>query len=150
MVKKISQQVQNDISSLLLQGKSTAEVARRFGVGKSTVHRIGQSKKIDLKAKSGRKKILTERQEKFCAKKIISGEAKSVVQITKILETDHQTKVSRKTVARALNKAGEKKKKPGLSQKNIVARLEFAKKSQDWTENDWNRVIFSDESKINR
>ena len=154
MVKKISQRVQNDISSLLFQGKSTAEVARRFGVGKSTVHRIGQSKKIVLKAKSGRKKILTERQEKFCAKKIISGEAKSVVQITKILETDHKTKVSRKTVARALNKAGlkagEKKKKPGLSQKNIKARLEFAKNYQDWTENDWNRVIFSDESKINR
>ncbi len=70
------------------------------------------------------------------------------------METDNQTKVSRKTAARALNKAGlkagEKKKKPGLSQKNIKARLEFAKKYQDWTVNDWNRVIFSDESKINR
>ena len=154
MVKKLSLRIQNDISAQLLQGKSTGEVAKLFGIGKSTVHRFSQAKKIDLKSKSGRKKKLSKRDEKLCARQIISGDSKSVVQLTKTLKTHHNINVSRKTVARALNnvglQAGEKKKKPGLSQKNVKARLEFAKKHLDWTVNDWNRVIFSDESKINR
>ena len=154
MVNKLSLRIQNDISAQLLQGKSTGEVAKLFGIGKSTVHRFSQAKKIDLKSKSGRKKKLSKRDEKLCARQIISGDSKSVVQLTKTLKTHHNINVSRKTVARALNnvglQAGEKKKKPGLSQKNVKARLEFAKKHLDWTVNDWNRVIFSDESKINR
>ncbi len=46
-------------------------------------------------------------------------------------------------------KAGEKKKKPLLSQKNFKFRMEFARKHKDWTQDDWNGVIFSDETKIN-
>ncbi len=37
-----------------------------------------------------------------------------------------------------------------MSCKNIKSRLEFAKKHQEWTADDWKRVIFSDETKINR
>lgn len=47
-------------------------------------------------------------------------------------------------------KSAEKKKKPLLSTKNIKERLEFAKSHLDWTADDWERVIFSDETKINR
>jgi hypothetical protein len=37
-----------------------------------------------------------------------------------------------------------------LKPKHIRKRLEFAQKFQHWTEADWGRVIFSDETKINR
>ena len=37
-----------------------------------------------------------------------------------------------------------------LSAKNIKSRLVFAKIQKDWTVEDWNRVIWSDETKINR
>lgn len=47
-------------------------------------------------------------------------------------------------------KAAEKKKKPLLSKKNIKMRLTFAKKYLKWTVSDWERVIWSDETKINR
>ncbi len=43
-----------------------------------------------------------------------------------------------------------KKKKPDLSLKNIKARLHFAMSHQDWTLDDWKRVIWSDETKVNR
>ena len=36
-----------------------------------------------------------------------------------------------------------------MSKKNIAARLAFAKKYKNWTKDDWERVIFSDESKVN-
>jgi hypothetical protein len=62
--------------------------------------------------------------------------------------------VSDRTVRRALQEAGlgaqEKMEKPRLSPKNIKARLEFAKRHQCWTIDDWKRVIWSDETKINR
>ncbi len=154
MGKKISEQVKNNILSQLLHGKSSRIVAKSCRVGKTVVQNIAKSNEVQLMGKKGRPKILTQRDEKMCMKKITSGEAKSAVHLTKILNNDRNFAISRKTVARALNKqglkAGEKKKKPDLSQKNIKARLEFANKHSDWTEDDWNRVIFSDESKINR
>jgi hypothetical protein len=62
--------------------------------------------------------------------------------------------VSRKTVARELNKAGmkagTKKKKPAISEKNRKERLAFAKSHKNWSVEDWKTVIFSDETKINR
>lgn len=94
------------------------------------------------------------RDEKFCVKQIVSGASKSVTELTKTLQENQNINIDRRTVARALNnrglRAGEKKKKPGLSRKNIKARLEWAKTRKHWTVEDWNRVIFSDETKINR
>ena len=40
-------------------------------------------------------------------------------------------------------------KKPLLSAKNRRRRIEFAKKYSNWTSEDWNKVLFSDETKIN-
>ena len=37
-----------------------------------------------------------------------------------------------------------------LTVKNVCCMLEFAQCHQDWNIPDWSRVIFSDESKINR
>jgi transposase len=58
------------------------------------------------------------------------------------------------TVANALKKEGfasaSKMKKPLLSKKHRQARLEFAQRHQHWTDDDWNKVVWSDESKINR
>jgi len=38
--------------------------------------------------------------------------------------------------------------KPFLSRKNIRDRLIFCKRYRDWTAEDWDKVIFSDESPI--
>ena len=47
-------------------------------------------------------------------------------------------------------KAVVKKKKPLLSVNCRKRRLAFALKYQHWTMEDWKRVIWSDETKINR
>ena len=58
------------------------------------------------------------------------------------------------TVRRALCRGGlqsqVKQKKPRLSIKNVKAHLDFARAHLDWTIDDWSRIIFSNESKINR
>ena len=62
--------------------------------------------------------------------------------------------MSPKTVRRTLKRAGlkalVKQKKPKLINRHVKARYEFAVKYKNWTFDDWTRVIFSDETKINR
>jgi DDE superfamily endonuclease/Transposase len=71
-----------------------------------------------------------------------------------MLKEELDIEASPMTVRRAFKEAGlgsiEKKPKPMLSAKNIKARLEFANLHKDWTVDDWKRVIWSDETKINR
>ena len=43
-----------------------------------------------------------------------------------------------------------KKSKPALSNKNIKLRKQFVETYKEWTTEDWERVIWSDETKINR
>jgi transposase len=61
--------------------------------------------------------------------------------------------VSINTMRHALHEVGlgslKKRKTPLLTAKNVHCMLEFAQ-SQDWTIHDWQRVIFSDDTKINQ
>ena len=149
-MKKLSKTIQNNVASQLNQGKSIRQVAKSLGIGKSSVQRISKNLQTEKKSKPGRPKKMTNREETFCVKQIVSGEAKTVKSLTKELKEQFGKEIGRNVVSRALIKAGlksgEKKKKPALSSKNMKARFEFAKKHQDWTVDDWNRVIFSDES----
>ncbi|KAG1438246.1 hypothetical protein G6F55_013975 [Rhizopus delemar] len=78
----------------------------------------------------------------------------SATKVAKELEKDTGRKVSAETVCRTLRKTGlgaiEKPKKPLLSAKNIRKRLSWCMAHKDWTIDDWKRVIWSDETKINR
>jgi len=47
-------------------------------------------------------------------------------------------------------KAVAKKKRPFLSKKHKKQRMDFALTHQDWTVEDWKKVVWSDETKINR
>ncbi|KAG0972709.1 hypothetical protein G6F28_013873 [Rhizopus arrhizus] len=54
-------------------------------------------------------------------------------------------------VAKELEKdTGRKPKKPLLSAKDIRKRLSWCMAHKDWTVDDWKRVVWSDETKINR
>jgi hypothetical protein len=47
-------------------------------------------------------------------------------------------------------KAVVKKKRPALKKHHRKARLDFALTHKDWTVEDWKKVVWSDETKINR
>lgn len=61
--------------------------------------------------------------------------------------------ISVRTVQRRLTEAGlhgrVAAKKPFISKKNITKRLEFARRHLNWTEEDWAKVLWTDESKFN-
>ncbi|CAD6197692.1 unnamed protein product [Caenorhabditis auriculariae] len=56
------------------------------------------------------------------------------------------------TVKRRLNAAGimgrRPVKKPLISEKNRAARVKWAKEHHNWTRQDWNKILWSDESKF--
>ncbi|GBB94205.1 hypothetical protein RclHR1_02310011 [Rhizophagus clarus] len=72
--------------------------------------------------------------------------------IQKKLKSDDQIDVSVCTVKRTLHRNGLsskiKQKKPYLKKKHREQRLKFAKKYRNWSFEDWNKVIWSDESKF--
>lgn len=82
------------------------------------------------------------------------GVLKTATDTTKETNTLLQEPVSRITVARRLVEAHmkfkRKRKQPFLKPVHKTARIRFANKYDQWTDLDWKRVIFTDESKINK
>ena len=78
----------------------------------------------------------------------------TATQVAKELSNSHQVSVSSETVRRTLRKQGMKAttkiKKAKLEPHHAKARLQWAEVHQYWTIEDWKRVIWSDETKINR
>jgi hypothetical protein len=105
-------------------------------------------------SKGGRPQALSEADKRYCTRQVTKGRLDNAVKVKKALQKDLGIIVSPDTVRRALRGAGhgaiEKPKKPLLSVKNVRKRLEWCKSFLDWTIDDWKRVVWSDETKINR
>src|SRR6478735_1528816 len=154
-MKLVSRDTVVQAISLLQQGKSIREVERVTGLSKSAVGRLQKPHFFGLgKPKGGRPKLLSAADEGYCVRQVTKNRISSATKVAKELEKDTGRKVSVDTVCRALHKAGlsaiEKPKKPLLSAKNIRKRLSWCMAHKDWTIDDWKRVIWSDETKINR
>jgi transposase len=154
-MRPIPSSTKQSILSLLQQGESTRFIAERCGVSKTKVQELRQEHLRELPVpKRGRPQKLSSQNKRLCVRAITSGKLKTAVNVAKMLREDMKINVNRMTVTRALKEAGldsaEMEAKPMLSAKNIKARLAFARKHRDWTIEDWKRVIWSDETKINR
>ena len=107
-----------------------------------------------VKSAGGRPKKLTNADKRAVVHQINSGKAENAVEVAKIINTTLSHTVSPQTIRNVLKehqmKAVVKKKKPLLSVRHKKERLNFALKYREWTEEDWKRVIVSDETKINR
>jgi transposase len=154
-MKPISKQTTKDIVFLLRQGLSARQIAQRVGVHYATVSRVRNKELSGTDVfKGGRPLLLSIRQKRLVVRKITAGECDNAAQAQRMLLEEEGIKASVKTVRNALQEAGMramvKKKKPLLRTRHIRARLEFARKYQDWTVDDWKRVVWSDETKVNR
>src|SRR5581483_3560 len=152
---KVTVEIRNNIVSMLSNGQSIREVSNKVGVGKSTVQEIRAKYVPDIPELSpGRPRKLSVQDKRHCVRSVTSGRIPTATAATKRLKDELKVSVNANTVRRALKEAGLKAnknlKKPDLSAENIKKRLQFAKDHKDWTETDWERVIWSDETRINR
>ncbi len=154
-MRSISLDVKQNILSMLGHGFTTRQVAVQCRVSQSTVQRLRVKHHPRAEtSRGGRPKKLTLQDKRSCVRAVTSGRLATASAASKRLREETGIEVSDATVRRALQEAGlkasEKKKKPKLSANNIKARLEFARSHRHWTVEDWKRVIWSDETKINR
>lgn len=154
-MKPISEETRSSIISLLDAGLSSRQIAAQLGVNRATVDRVRANARPDMqKNQGGRPSKFTPFDKRRLVRMITSGKADNAVHVAQELKDSIGVEVSAQTVRRVLKEAGlkaaAKKKKPRLLPRHIRQRLDFALRHQHWTVDDWKRVIWSDETKINR
>jgi hypothetical protein len=86
-------------------------------------------------------------------REFIVGQLETAHKVGNYLREEPHVGMSDSTVRRVLRKAGlkckVKQKKPKLTLLQIKGRLKFARCHCHWTDDDWDRVVFFDETKIN-
>lgn len=128
------------------------QIAKCIGVHFSTVsriirrHRATGSWKADRKGKCGRNRITTKREDR----KLVRESLKNPRLDAPTLKSNLCIKASVDTVKRRLREAGrvarKPKIKPLLTKTMKKKRLAWAKNHRYWLEEDWKKVIFTDES----
>ena len=138
----------------LKEGLSCRDVAKRVtSVSHMTVSRILNTETGLPRARAGRPHKLSDHAKRKVID-ISSGKIENaVIAAHELSEVTRQT-VHPENVRRILRKAGlksiKKKKKTFLSKKHRKKQLDFAQKYANWTVEDFKRVIWSGERKINR
>ena len=152
----LSVEKRSRICTLFEEGYPSRYIASKENISQSTVIRIKQRKDkngtFKNQPKPGRPRHLTGRNERNVLWLISSGKCTNAVSIQKKLKVEEQIEVSESTVKRTLRRNGLnsriKRKKTYLRKMHRIARMKFAKKYRSWTAEDWNKVIWSDESKF--
>ena len=133
-------------------GLSHQDIADKCSRSQSAVTRIMQRYDIKtftgVKPPPGPQKAIEEQELRTIVQEVKKNRWSSLSDVINILPN----KISTCTLQRWLSIVGIQKhialKKPWLSPEHMNTRLEWAMVYKDWTVEDWNKVIFSDESKV--
>lgn len=148
----LSSEKKGQIIGLLQAGITGAAVGTQCNTSKSAVSRLkrkyDETGSTDRLAGSGRPRKTTARQDRA-----IVREARIHHEITggEVKENLSLNDVSERTVRRRISECSDlksywKTKKPFISEKNRKLRVRWAKDHVEWTEEQWGKVLFSDES----
>ena len=103
--------------------------------------------------RSGTPRKTTPREEKLIRRKSVGNPNKETVQICNEMAKEYGLKVSVDTIRRRLDEVRLFTCVPAcksfIRTKNRKIRLKFARDHQSWTTREWNKVLWSDESKFN-
>lgn len=129
---------------------SFGKIAKHVRCSKSTAiywaQKYHNNKDLSTEERSGRPRITTAKQDERITEMAKKEHNITATQIQKNME-EWDLEISVETVKRRLREAGGKYTneipKPLLKERHRKARLEWAKKHQNF---DWSRVIFTDES----
>lgn len=152
-MKKTDNSTKEQILNLLRARGSISHVAQEAGVSLMTVLRLKRSCLPTLPDRaSGRPRVLSVRTLHDINRSVLSGSCKTGKDVYRDLQRQG-VQITYQSTLNSLRKIGirprKKSKKPFLSNKHKKARFQWAKAHQHWTVDDWKRVIFSDETKIN-
>lgn len=136
-------------------GISETKIAECLNRAPSTIHKVivayrdfGQEKPSP---RPGRPKIITPRDSRAVKKVLQKNRRTNIKEIRENLISSTSTIVSENTLRRHLHEIGfygrVGVRKPLVTEKNRIKRLDWAKRRQGW-EDEWEIIIWSDESKF--
>ena len=155
LMKPTSSTKHSIVVSLLQEGYSLHQIQSKTGLGKSTVGWI--KKEVDGDKENNKGGCLFKlspcnNQTIIC--QIISGKIDNAVQATHFINSVNPTPVTSQTVRNMLKKhdmySSVKTNRPLKKKQHRENHLKFAHDHQNWTVEDWKRVLWTDETKINR
>ena len=154
MVRSLAHTQQNTILSLLDSGHSGKAIAKRTGVSPSAISKLcSEQCSLLPRAVGDHPSKLSPTNIQHAQHLITSGKAENAIQVIKALTNIINQPLSANMVPLHLKKAGMKavvkSKCPLLSARHHKVHLDFAYAHKDWTMEDWKKVIWSDETKIN-
>jgi transposase len=154
-MRPLSDAKRNNVISLLSSGISVKKINASTGISTSVISRIRSQYCPNLpKNPTGRPTKLSSTNVQHAVHLITSQKADNAVEISRTLRNITNQPLTAQTVRRHLKtigmKAVVKKKQPLLKKRHKQARLDFALTHKHWTIEDWRRVVWSDETKINR
>ena len=153
-MRSLSPTQKANILSMLDAGQSAHSISTSTGLHVSTISRLHKKEHSELqKSTGGHPSKLSSANICYAIHLISSGKAETAVQVKKALFQVIQQPLSASTVHCHLKQSGMKavvkSKRPLLSSKHYKAHLDFAFAHRNWTIDDWKKVIWSDETKIN-
>ncbi|KAG6326538.1 hypothetical protein ID866_12551 [Astraeus odoratus] len=154
-MRSISSSQKENILSMASNGLLTHHIALNLGLGKSTVSRVLQDLLPDHPIPSADHPTMLSSTNQHCILlQIASGKVSNAVQAITHINSIISNAVSSQTVKNLLKqhsfKAVTKKKKPLLKAVHKKEHLAFVLKYENWTVENWKRVVWLDETKINR
>lgn len=145
------------VITLRNEGYSYREIAAKMGKNttpsgvQKLIKRFETTNSIDNKKGKGRKKSTTPQTDRRIVRLSLANRKSSAVDINRELQSAG-VQVSNRTVRRRLVEAGLKarvpRKKPFLNATQREKRVNWAKEHISWTGEDWEKVLWSDETRI--
>ena len=152
--KQLSEIKRAQLVALSGEGYSQVEIARKMECSRkgvqTTIKRFKETKSFKNRKGQGRKKSTSAREDRSLKRAPLADRRKSFSELAAELRESANKHISALTVRRRLLEVGLKRckarKKPYLSLSNKKKRKEFAKNYENWTPEDWGKIIWSDES----
>ena len=151
---KISIAQTHQVLALLDSGTFGAKIPQELGLGLSTVSHIYSQHYSNLPKSSGGCPVkLSSANINYNRCIMCMGKVNNAVQMAKALQDVTNQFISAQTVHCQLKSKDMrpvvKRKGPLLKSHHRRARIKFAERHLEWTIEDWKKVIWSDETKIN-
>ncbi|KAG1167833.1 hypothetical protein G6F71_009374 [Rhizopus microsporus] len=153
MPRALPQDTQDSIKSALMSNRSPKDIVGEFGIHPKTVGRYRNKLFAPMvPATRGRHILVSSATKEYVKVVLIKGALKIAKNVHRMLMRFGYSMSYRSAINVLVSMifyARRKKRQPLLTYNHRKQRLAWAKKSQNWSIQQWHQVVFSDETKIN-